>query len=199
MGDHVQDAGVRASHQHRKSTLDLQCHADLVTKIIRDKAIFRPAYKPGRDFFKIMDPRENGNQVNSGKNLLQAADFMVIHTVFPEKIRAKAGGEVRIADTVHSVLGFKEMGTGIKLRTSQIVFRQIPEAGRMVIVTVADDHRIQILQIHAKPMGVILGIGTAAAVKEDPAAVVLYIERQAMLGNKGLVLRGLVVHQGCDM
>lgn len=124
---------------------------------------------------------------------------MAVHTIPGQKCPVKACGQVCIADTVSGILGFKEMRTCIKFPAAQAIFRQIPEARRMVIVAVADDHRIQILQLHTQPVGIMKGIRPAAAIKKDPAAIMLYIERQAMLGNECLVLRGLIVHQGCDM
>ena len=100
---------------------------------------------------------------------------------------------------VVTIKQLQELFPNVSLMTIHRDLDALAEAGSVVIVAVAEDDSIQRLQIHAQTVGIVLGIGTGTAVKQDTAAVMLHIKRQPMLCDQSLVFRGLVVHQGCDM
>ncbi len=69
----------------------------------------------------------------------------------------------------------------------------------MVVVAVAQDDGVQIVQIHAQLVGIVQGRSAGTAVKQDAAAVIVQKQGQSMLRDQGLMLRWFVVHQCCDV
>ena len=73
---HVQNAGMGAAYQNCQSAVNFQRHTDLITEVIGDKTVVCPADKPFGNGFEAVDPRETGNQPDTGNKFLQAIDFM---------------------------------------------------------------------------------------------------------------------------
>ena len=181
MGHHVQNAGMGAAYQHCQAAVNLQDHAHLVGEVVLPEALDCPANKALGDLLKFMDSGESRNQPYPRENLLQALHCMVEDVLSGQKIRAEAGGQVGAPGSGAGEFGFKEVGAGVKGTAAQTVVCQVPEAGGVVVVAVADHHGVQVLQINTQAVGVALGVGAGAAVEENAPSVVLHIQGQAML------------------
>lgn len=66
IGDHIQNAGVGASHQHRQTAFDLKGHAYFVTEVVHQEAILCPADEAVGNFLKFMDPWKTRDQPDAG-------------------------------------------------------------------------------------------------------------------------------------
>ena len=186
------------TYQYRQAALDLKRHTNLIAKIINHKTFCGFADETLRDLLKIMYTGKISKQINAREYFGHTTDFMVVDFVLLQEFLIKACGKVRISNTVAGIFGFKEESAGVEFLTSKAIFHQIAETSRVIIMAVAQDYRIQITQIHAQTVGVVLRIHAGTTIKKNAAVIMFNIKRESMLSDQGLMLRSFVVHQCCD-
>ena len=195
---HVQDAGVGAAHENGQALGGAHSHADLVAEVVGHKALRRQAHKAIRDGLKAVPPGKAAHQPQAGERLGQAVHHPALHAVPLQKLRPKAGGQVGVAQAVAGKLRFKKMGPGVEGSAAHPLLQQVAEAGGVVIVAVAEHHRVQLRHIQPQPVGVDPRMGAGATVKKDAEIRSLQKIGQAVLIDQRLVFRRIVIHQCCD-
>ena len=194
MANHVDNPRMGAAHEKHNSRSGFQRQTELVPKIVRDQPHFCQAQEPFRDGLHGLDPGEPGNPVDAGQNFHHTFHKCVGNSPLRQKRLVKPGGEAPVTVVADGVLFLKEPRAG-ENSGNRILFRQETEAPGVVVVGMAERHRVQLPQINAQLFGVVKHFITAAAVEQDAFSVAGHQQRQPVLAHQIFPPSQLVIHQ----
>ena len=192
--DHVQDARMGAAHKDTEFIFIFNDQADFIAEIVPDKT-FRGLFdKSFRDRFKRINAGEIRHNKDSREDLFRFFDRFPADFVFRKESFVESCGQVGIFKSVKSVFGFKEAGARVKEAAAVDGFGIIPEACRVIIMAVGEDHRVQSGKIMAQPVRVFQRFRPLTTVEQQLPAVFFYQQGKTVLYHKGFILAAQIVH-----
>ncbi len=184
--------------QHVQLVLHIQRQADLIGKIVSDETVRRLPHKAARDGLHGMDPREVTHQIRVGEDLPAPVDHDMVYVVFLQKGGSETGGKIGPPDPVEGEFRFEEARACVQGFAGAAALDQIPVPGGVIIMAVAQCHRVHVPHVQPQPMGVCPGMGPGTAIEQHPEGGALHQERQPVLCDERFVFRRVIVHQRRD-
>ena len=166
---HIEDSRMSTARQQDDPLPGFQRQAEFIPEIVRNQSGIRQPQEPRRNGFHGFLPGKTGNGIDAGQDFFRPFHRNVRNPLLFQKPPVKARGQVLPAVIAFRVLGCKKAGAGVH-PPNRVLLRQIPEPPGVVVVRVAQHHRVQLSQINAQLFGVVQHFFAAAAVKQDDIA-----------------------------